>query len=137
MARSPKSFKDGSIGSALMRVCRALDIRAAIEVNKPIEHLVNDRNYLLAIVRKNAGDDGTSIGKMDASDYETAAGPEIAFKLMLQASKDMFESEMWAYVARYAGDGDVLTRYETASLTAARSSVEYWVRYAHPHDGVR
>ena len=53
---------------------------------------------------------------MDASGYDTML-TGIAFKLMLQASKDMFESEMWAYVARYAGDGDVLTRYKTrASL---------------------
>jgi hypothetical protein len=67
---------------------------------------------------------------MDATEYETASGPEIAYKLMIQASCDMFVSEMWAYVAHYAGDEDFLTRYEKGGSIAAGKSLEYWVGFA-------
>ena len=126
----PKELQRWAIAVSIMGLFRALDIRAAMEVNKPFELMIEDRDYLLAIVRKNAGNDGTSIGKMDATEYETASGPEIAYKLMIQASCDMFVSEMWAYVAHYAGDEDFLTRYEKGGSIAAGKSLEYWVGFA-------
>jgi hypothetical protein len=128
----PKELQRWAIGVSAIRMSRALDIRAAMEVIKPFELMIKDRDYLLAIVKKNAGGDGTSIGNMDATQYEPASGPEIAYKLMIQANQDMFESEMWAYVAHYAGDEDLLIRYEEVGRIAAGSSLEYWVRYAHP-----
>jgi hypothetical protein len=113
-----------------IKLTRGLDIRAGMEVKQPFEHMMHDREYLLAIVKKNAGDDGTGTGKMDVADYENHTGPEITYMLIVEADKYMFESELWAYAACYAGDEDfLLTRYDKAGLTAVKSSLEYWQKY--------
>ncbi len=122
----PKELQRWLVMGAAIKECRALDIRAAIEVYKPFEQMIQDRDYVLAIVRKNAGDDGTGTGKMDAAEYEGGSGPEIACRLVMRADQDMFESEMWAYAAHCAGDEGVFARCEDAGLMAARTSLEYW-----------
>lgn len=121
-----KELQNWSVGASAVGMVRALDIRAAMEVKRPFELMIQDQDYLLAIVRKNAGDPGTGIGKMDMAEYEGRTGPEIAYLLIIQASQDMFESEMWAYVAHYAGDEGFLNRYEKAAGTASKDSLAYW-----------
>jgi hypothetical protein len=126
-----KEIQKWSVMAAGMKMSRALDIRAAMEVYKPFECMIEDRAYLLAIVRKNAGEDGTSTGNMDATLYESASGPEIAYRLITQADQDMFESEMWAHVAHYAGDEGFLARYDRVGNAAVSSSLDYWGKQLH------
>lgn len=117
-----------AIAAAGISSTRCLDIRSAMEVNRPFEELMHNREYLMAIARKNASEDGFG-GKMEVSEYESRSGPEIAYMLIRQAGSDMFEAEMWARVAFFAGDQDFLNRFEKAASVIATSSLEYWLRY--------
>jgi hypothetical protein len=117
-----------AIASAGMKLTRCLDIRAAMEVNGAFIDMVHDREYLLAIVRKNASDDGLG-GKMEIAEYESHSGPEIAYMLIRQAGRDMFEADMWAHGAHSAGDCGFLERFEEVGSTAAASSLQYWRGY--------
>ena len=117
-----------AIAAAGISSTRCLDIRAAMEVNRPFEDLMHNREYLMAIVRRNASEDGFG-GKMEVSEYESRSGPEIAYMLIRQAGRDMFEAEMWARVAFFAGDQDFLNRFENAASVIAKSSLEYWLGY--------
>jgi hypothetical protein len=121
-----KELQNWAVAASGMGMVRALDIRTALDVYKPFERMLEDQDYLMAIVKKNAGDHGTGIGKMDMAEYTGLVGPKTAYLLMIQASKDMFESEMWAYVAHYAGDEGFLNRYERAAATAGKESLDYW-----------
>jgi len=67
-----------------------------------------------------------STGVLAASSYESASGPVIGYQLYLQAEHDWFEAEMWANVAYYAGDTNVLKWFEEAMPRVAKLSVEYW-----------
>lgn len=133
-----KELQNWAIASAGMKLTRCLDIRAAIEVNGPLDEMVHDRDYLIAIVRKNAFDDGLG-GTLDVAEYEGHSGPEIAWMLIWQAGRDMFEAEMWAQVAHLAGDRNFLQRFEQVGSAATRSSLEHWLLYvnsgrvAHPN----
>jgi hypothetical protein len=111
-----------------MKLARALDIRAAMELKEPLDW-EKDKEYLLQIVKKNEGDDGTSTGVLAASSYESASGPVIGYQLYLQAEHDWFEAEMWAYVAYYAGDDNALKWFEDAMPRVAKLSVEYWQKH--------
>jgi hypothetical protein len=111
-----------------MKLARALDIRAAMELKEPLDW-EKDREYLLQVVKKNEGEDGTSTSKLEMSSYESASGPVIGYQLYLQAEHDWFEAEMWAYVAYYAGDLDALKWFEEAMPRVAKLSVEYWQAY--------
>ncbi len=124
----PKELQKWAIASAGMKLTRCLDIRAAMEVNGPFAEMIRNREYLMAIVRKNASDDGLG-GKMEVSDYESHSEPEIAYMLIRQAGRDMFEAEMWAHVASFAGDQDFLDRFEKVGSTLATSSLQYWRGY--------
>lgn len=122
----PKEIQKWAIMAAGIKINRALDIRAAMEVYKPFERMIQNRDYLLAIVKKNAGEDGTPTGNVNIAEFEGATGPEIAYRLITRANQDMFESEMWAYIAHYAGDEEFLNRYEEVGRTFALGSLEYW-----------
>jgi hypothetical protein len=123
-----KELQKWAIASAGMKLTRCLDIRAAMEVNGPFAQMMHDREYLLAIVGKNASDDGLG-GKMEVAEYVSHSGPEIAYMLIRQAGRDMFEADMWAHVAHCAGDRDFLRRFEEVGSTAAISSLQYWRGY--------
>jgi hypothetical protein len=123
-----KELQKFAIAAAGMKLSRCLDIRAAIEVNGPFAEMIHDREYLMAIVRKNASDDGLG-GTMEVSEYGNHSGPEIAYMLIRQAGRDMFEAEMWAHVAYFAGDKDFLDRFEKVGATLATSSLQYWRGY--------
>jgi hypothetical protein len=123
-----KELQKWAIASAGMKLTRCLDIRAAMEANGPFAKMMHDREYLLAIVGKNASDDGLG-GKMEVAEYESHSGPEIAYMLIRQAGRDMFEADMWAHVAHCAGDRDFLRRFEEVGSTAAISSLQYWRGY--------
>ncbi len=125
-----KELQSWAIGSSALRLGRALDIRAAMEVYKPFARMMEDRDYLLAVVRKNEGGDGTFTATVNPADYESHASPEIAYKLMIQADFDMFESDVWAYVAYYAGDEDFLSRREKVAAKLAKDSIEHWTKQA-------
>lgn len=123
-----KELQKWAIASAGMKLTRCLDIRAAMEVDGPFAKMMHDREYLLAIVGKNASDDGLG-GKMEVAEHESHSGPEIAYMLIRQAGEDMFEADMWAHVAHSAGDRDFLRRFEEVGSTAAISSLQYWRGY--------
>jgi hypothetical protein len=123
-----KELQKWAIASAGMKLTRCLDIRAAMEANGAFTEMMHDREYLLAIVGKNASDDGLG-GKIEVAEYESHSGPEIAYMLIRQAGKDMFEAEMWARVAHCVGDRDFLQRFEKVGSTAAISSLQYWRGY--------
>lgn len=108
-----------------VKLARALDIRAGMAVKEPLDW-EKDRKYLLQIVEKNAGEDGTSTGVLAASSYDSATGPVIGYQLILQGEHDWFEAEMWAYVGLYAGDKDALKSFEEAMPRVAELSVEFW-----------
>jgi hypothetical protein len=121
-------MKDCQLSATILaglKLARALDIRAAMELKEPLDW-EKDRAYLLQVVKKNAGDDGTSTGVLDASSYESASGPVIGYQLYLQAEHDWFEAEMWAYVAYYAGDSNALKWFEDAMPRVATLSVKHW-----------
>ena len=120
-----KELQKWAIAQAARRLTRCLDIRAAMEVNGPFENVVQDREYLLAIAEKNASDDG--FGKHTGPNgYEDHSGPEIAYMLILQAQKDMFEADLWVQVARFAGDSDFPDRFELAGSKTFQDSLQYW-----------
>jgi len=121
-------MKDCQLSATLLagvKLARALDIRAAMELKEPLDW-ENDKEYLLQVVKKNEGEDGTSTGVLAASSYESASGPVIGYQLYLQAEHDWFEAEMWAYVAYYAGDENALKWFEEAMPRVAKLSVEHW-----------
>lgn len=64
-----KELQNWAVAASGMGMVRALDIRAALDVYKPFERMIEDQDYLMAIVKKNAGDHGTGIGKMDMAEY--------------------------------------------------------------------
>jgi hypothetical protein len=117
-----------ALALAGMKLERSLNVRAAMELKEPLDW-ERDREYLLQVVKKNEGQDGTSTGVLTASSYESASGPVIGYQLYLQAEHDWFEAEMWAYVAYYAGDSDALKWFEEAMQRAAKISVEYWQHF--------
>jgi hypothetical protein len=124
-------MRDCQLSATLLagvKLARALDISAAMELKQPLDW-EKDKEYLLQVVKKNEGEDGTSTGVLAASSYESASGPVIGYQLYLQAEHDWFEAEMWAYVAHYAGDDNALEWFEEAMPRVAKLSVEYWQRY--------
>ena len=123
-----------AIAQAALRLTRALDIRAAIEANGPFENVIDDSEYLLAIVEKNSSED--SFGqKLGLAEYEGKSGPDIGSLLILQAHRDMFEAELWAHVVSLAGDPDFPDRFRAAGAKAFQDSLHYWHRHlGHIHD---
>jgi hypothetical protein len=126
----PKEIQKWAIAQAVFRLIRALDIRAAMEVYGPFEKLAQDRQYLMAVGEKNSSEDAFG-RKVDAAEYESHSGPEIAYKLIVRAQRDMFEADMWARVASLAGDPDFLDRFAGGGARAFEESVEYWRDYAN------
>lgn len=114
-----------AIAQAAFRLTRSLDIRAALEANGPFEKLARDHEYLMAIVQKNSSEDAFG-RKVDLADYQGHTGPEIAYKLILKAQRDMFEADMWAQVASLAGDPEFLSRFSSAGAKTFQDSLEYW-----------
>jgi hypothetical protein len=123
-----------AIAQAALRLTRSLDIRAAIQANGPFEHVVEDSEYLLAVVERNSSED--SFGqKIGLADYEGHSGPEIAGMLILQAQRDMFEGELWSEVVSLAGDPDFPDRFRAAGAKAFQDSLLYWrLHLSHSHD---
>jgi hypothetical protein len=119
-----KDLHDLFVTASTRVVIRAYDIRLAMHVYKPYEQLIEDKDYLLAIVRKNAGDPGMGIWKMDMEEYWGRSGPEISYMLTVQHNKDHFEAEVWAFAA-YCVAGSVPS-FEEAINTACDKSKEYW-----------
>jgi hypothetical protein len=120
-----KEVQKWAIAQAARRLSLCLDVRAAMEANGPFEHLVQDRGYLLEIAEKNSNDDG--FGKrIGRNEYDGDSGPEIAYFLIVQAQKDMFEAELWVQVARLAGDTEFPDRFEQAGSKTFRDARQYW-----------
>ncbi|MGO8983943.1 MAG: hypothetical protein ACLQFM_04075 [Terriglobales bacterium] len=117
-----------AIALAGMKLERSLSVRAAMELKEPLDW-ERDKEYLLQVVKKNEGEDGTSTGVLAASSYESASGPVIGYQLYLQAEHDWFEAEMWVHVAYYAGDDNALKWFEEAMPRVAKLSVEYWQKH--------
>jgi hypothetical protein len=117
-----------AIAQAASKLTRCLDIRAAIEANSPFETMVEDRDYILAIVEKNASGDAFD-RRMELEKYASHSGPEIVSQLIQQAQRDMFEAHLWAQVATFAGDQDFLKRFEEAGAKAFQSSSHHWRTY--------
>lgn len=120
-----KELQKWAVAQAAFRLTRSLDIRAALEANGPFEKLARDHDYLMAIVQKNSSEDAFG-RKVDLAEYEGHTGPEIAYKLILKAQRDMFEGDMWAEVASLAGDPDFLARFSTAGAKTFQDSLDYW-----------
>jgi hypothetical protein len=117
-----------AIAQAASKLTRCLDIRAAMQANGPFENMVEDRDYILAIVEKNASGDGFD-RRMELEKHARHSGPEIVSHLIHQAQRDMFEAELWAQVATLAGDPDFLQRFEEAGSKAFQSSSRHWQNY--------
>jgi hypothetical protein len=110
----PKEIQKWAIAQAVFRLTRSLDIRAAMEVCGPFEKVAQDRDYLMAVGQKNSSED--SFGrKVDVAEYEIHSGPEIAYKLILRAQRDMFEADLCAWPASPA-----IRTSSTDSQVAAR-----------------
>jgi hypothetical protein len=125
----PKEIQKWAIAQAVFRLTRSLDIRAAMEVYGPFEKVVEDREYLMALGQKNSSEDAFG-RKVDVQEYAGNSGPEIAYKLILRAKRDMFEADLWAHVASLAGDPDFLRRFAGGGAKAYDDSLEYWTGYA-------
>ncbi len=125
----PDELQKWAIAQAAFRLPRSLDIRAAMEVNGPFERVANDREYLMAIALKNSSEDAFG-RKVDLAEYNSHPGPEIAYRLILRAQRDMFEADMWAHVADLAGDPDFRNRLSSRGSKAFQESREYWSGYA-------
>lgn len=131
-----KELQKWAVAQAAFRLTRSLDIRAALEANGPFEKLARDREYLMAIVQQNSSEDAFG-RKVDLAEYHGDAGPEIAYKLVLKAQRDMFEADMWAQVASLAGDPDFLARFSTAGAKTFQDSLDYWRERVEPTDEYR
>jgi hypothetical protein len=125
----PKEIQKWAIAQAVFRLTRSLDIRAAMEVYGPFEKMAQDRDFLMAVGQKNSSEDAFG-RKVDVAEYESHSGPEIAYKLILRAQRDMFEADMWARVASLAGDPEFLDRFSGGGAKAFEESLEYWRGYA-------
>ena len=124
-----KEIQKWAIAQAVFRLTRSLDIRAAMEVCGPFEKVAQDRAYLMAVGQKNSSEDAFG-RKVDVAEYESHSAPEIAYKLILRAQRDMFEADMWARVASLAGDPDFLDRFAGGGAKVFEDSLEYWRGYA-------
>jgi hypothetical protein len=125
----PKEIQKWAIAQAVFRLTRSLDIRAAMEVCGPFERVAQDRDYLMAVGQKNSSEDAFG-RKVDVAEYQSHSGPEIAYKLILRAQRDMFEADLWARVASLAGDPDFLDRFAGGGAKVFEDSLEYWRGYA-------
>jgi len=125
----PAEIQKWAIAQSAFRLTRSLDIRAAMEVYGPFEKVAQDSEYLMAVGHKNSSEDAFG-RKVDVAEYESHSGPEIAYKLILRAKRDMFEADMWARVASLAGDPDFLNRFAGGGAKAFEDSLEYWRGYA-------
>ncbi len=119
-----KELQKWAVAQAALRLTRSLDIRAAMQVRGRFEEVAEDRDYLLAIAQKNASDDG--FGKSSAMEYKGRSAPEIAYKLIINAQRDLSEARMWAEVASLAGDADFIMRFEDAGSKTFQESLQYW-----------
>ena len=119
-----KELQKWAVAQAALRLTRSLDIRAAMQVRGSFEEVAEDRDYLLAIAQKNASDDG--FGKSSAMEYKGRSAPEIAYKLIINAQRDLSEARMWAEVASLAGDADFIMRFEDAGSKTFQESLHYW-----------
>jgi hypothetical protein len=117
-----------AIAQAASKLTRCLDIRAAMEANGPFETMVEDRDYTLAIVEKNASGDGFD-RRMELEKHARHSGPEIVFHLIQQAQRDMFEANLWVQVATLAGDPDFPKRFKEAGAKAFQTSSLHWQNY--------
>jgi hypothetical protein len=124
-----KEIQKWAIAQAVFRLTRSLDIRAAMEVYGPFEKVAQDRVYLMAVGKKNSSEDAFG-RKVDVAEYEGHSGPEIAYKLIVRAKRDMFEADLWARVASLAGDPDFLDRFSGGGAKVFEDSLEYWRGYA-------
>ena len=106
-----------AIAQSAFRLTRSLDIRAAMEVNGPFDRVAQDREYLMAIAQKNSSEDAFG-RKVDLAEYDGHPGPEIAYRLILRAQRDMFEADLWAHVADLAGDSDFRNRLSSRGSKA-------------------
>ncbi|HEX4309175.1 MAG TPA: hypothetical protein VHZ25_04055, partial [Acidobacteriaceae bacterium] len=132
-----KELQKWAIAQAAQRLFRSLDIRAAIEMNGPFENLIENRDYLISIVEENSSEDVFG-QKLSLPDYEASSALEIAFKLILQAQKDMYEAEMWAQVASLAGDSNYLHTFADSGQKSFQLSVCNWsARLTRMHDDRR
>jgi hypothetical protein len=114
-----------AIAQAASRLTRSLDIRAALEVNGPFENLIQDREYLLAIVDKHSSNEVFD-KQIGLTAIETLPEPEIAWTLVLQAQRDSLEADLWARVATLAGDTDFPARFEDAGAKSFQDSIQDW-----------
>jgi hypothetical protein len=132
-----KELQKWSIAQAEDRLTRSFDIRAAMQINGPFENLIEDRDYLLAIVEENSSDN--SIGKkLGLAEYEASSAPEIALALILQAQRDMYQAEMWAQVASLAGDSEFVHTFAQEGSTSFQASLHNWsVRLSQMHEDRR
>lgn len=119
-----KELQKWAVAQAALRLTRSLDIRAAMQVRGSFEEVAEDREYLLAIAQKNTSDDG--FGKSSAMEYKGRSAPEIAYKLIINAQRDLSEARMWAEVASLAGDADFIMRFEDAGSKTFQESLHYW-----------
>ncbi|HVT98968.1 MAG TPA: DUF2569 family protein [Acidobacteriaceae bacterium] len=126
----PREIQKWAIAQAVFRLTRSLDIRAALEVYGPFEKVAEDHAFLMAVGQKNSSEDAFG-RKVDLAEYEGHSGPEIAYKLILRAQRDMFEADMWSRVASLAGDPDFLNRFSGGGARAYEESLEYWRGYAN------
>lgn len=121
-----KELQKWAIAQAALRLTRSLDVRAAMQARGSFETVAEDREYLLAIVKKNIADDESGRNMAMAVEYEGRSAPEIAYKLIVSAQRDLSEARMWAEVASLAGDPDFLRRFEDAGSKAFQESLQYW-----------
>jgi hypothetical protein len=121
-----RELQKWAIAQAALRLTRSLDIRAAMQVRGSFEAVAEDREYLLAIAQKNASEDGFGKNSATGAEYKGRSGPEIAYKLIINAQRDLSEARMWAEVASLAGDADFIVRFEDAGSKTFQESLQYW-----------
>jgi hypothetical protein len=108
-----------------LKLTRSLDIEAAFEVNAPFEQLIHDRDFLIALVKKNEGDDGFGKGIV-LTEYIDKSAPEMAYTLLLQKQFDRFEAELWLFVCLKAGNAEAGARFSKVADVTLRSSIAHW-----------
>jgi hypothetical protein len=116
------------LGLSGLKLMRAVDINTAIDVKKS-PNWDKDRDYLLAVIKKNEGADGTPTGKLDSASYQSDSGTQMGYRLLIQAQQDTFEAEMWAYVVYYTGDANAISWFEAGPERVRGVSVEYWQNF--------
>jgi hypothetical protein len=129
----PIEVQNWAIALAALKLTRSLDIEVAFQVNIPFEEAILDPDFLLALVKKNEGDDGFG-SNVALAEYIEKSAPEMAYMLLIQKQFDRFEANLWTFISLKAGNTQSLIRFAKVADIAMQSSISYWRAYCDSRD---